>query len=239
MTSKTVHRSQPALVNAVDPLGRPIEPYVLSVAQDIAPQAVSYAQKSLADSCVAVNLLEEAAATVSEAVLAKQLAELPPVRNMRSYLYRAFLRRLFASRQAEIRLEEAFEERLRLNEGMSFDEKLEARLLLKQILCMCDRKTMWIVWERIEGRSWDEIAHDCVMTNRAARLQAESPVPCDDCPLTVREAARYLGVSPQTVYLWVERKQIPHLRVMGRNIRFLKSELETFRGTFKQEMENG
>src|SRR5579863_519117 len=29
----------------------------------------------------------------------------------------------------------------------------------------------------------------------------------------VREAAVFLGVSPQTVYLWVERKQIPHLRV--------------------------
>jgi excisionase family DNA binding protein len=57
-------------------------------------------------------------------------------------------------------------------------------------------------------------------------------------PLTVREAAKYLGVSPQTVYLWVERKQIPHLRVMGRNIRFLKSDLETFRASFKQEMEN-
>jgi len=41
------------------------------------------------------------------------------------------------------------------------------------------------------------------------------------------------------VYLWVERKQIPHLLVMGRNIRFLKSELEPFRAQFKQEMENG
>jgi excisionase family DNA binding protein len=60
----------------------------------------------------------------------------------------------------------------------------------------------------------------------------------DERPLTVREAAKYLGVSPQTVYLWVERKQIPHLRVMGRNIRFLKSDLETFRASFKQEMEN-
>jgi excisionase family DNA binding protein len=57
-------------------------------------------------------------------------------------------------------------------------------------------------------------------------------------PLTVKEAAKYLGVSPQSVYLWVERKQIPHLRVMGRNIRFLKSDLETFRASFKQEMEN-
>jgi excisionase family DNA binding protein len=49
----------------------------------------------------------------------------------------------------------------------------------------------------------------------------------EELPLRVPEAAIFLGVSPQTVYLWVERKQIPHLRVMGRNMRFLKSELES------------
>jgi excisionase family DNA binding protein len=62
--------------------------------------------------------------------------------------------------------------------------------------------------------------------------------PEDEVPMTVREAAKFLGVSQQTVYLWVERKQIPHLRVMGRNIRFLKSELVSFRASFKQEMGN-
>jgi len=56
-----------------------------------------------------------------------------------------------------------------------------------------------------------------------------------ELPMTVKEAARFLGVSAQTVYLWVERKRIPHLRVMGRNIRFLKSDLESFRATFRQE----
>ena len=61
----------------------------------------------------------------------------------------------------------------------------------------------------------------------------------NELPIRVREAATFLGVSPQTVYLWVERKQIPHLRVMGRNIRFLKSELEPFRAQFKQEIGNG
>jgi excisionase family DNA binding protein len=59
----------------------------------------------------------------------------------------------------------------------------------------------------------------------------------DERPWTVQQAAQFLGVSPQTVYLWVERKQIPHLRVMGRNIRFLRSDLETFRASFKQEIE--
>jgi excisionase family DNA binding protein len=62
---------------------------------------------------------------------------------------------------------------------------------------------------------------------------------CNELPIRVRQAAAFLGVSPQTVYLWVERKQIPHLRVMGRNIRFLKSDLETFRAQFKQEIGNG
>lgn len=188
MATKTVPRTHQALVNAIDRLGRPIEPSVLSVAQDIAPQAVSYAQKSLVDPCVAMNLLEEAAATVSEAVLAKQLGDLPPIRDLRAYLYRAFLRRMAEERQSEVRLEEAFEERIRLNEGMSFEEKLEARLLLKQILGACDRKTMWIVCERMGGRSWEEIAYDCVMTNRAARLHYSR---------ALREIRKALATDPQ------------------------------------------
>jgi excisionase family DNA binding protein len=75
---------------------------------------------------------------------------------------------------------------------------------------------------------------------RAALIETDQQISKsrEEYPLTVREAAKYLGVSAQTVYLWVERKQIPHLRVMGRNIRFLKSDLETFRASFKQEMEN-
>jgi excisionase family DNA binding protein len=76
---------------------------------------------------------------------------------------------------------------------------------------------------------------EALITNR----QRPGTSASDDLPLSVREAAQFLGVSRQTVYLWVERRQIPHLRVMGRNIRFLKSDLETFRASFKQEMENG
>jgi len=77
------------------------------------------------------------------------------------------------------------------------------------------------------------------MTREAIlQIDRHNSTPSNDRPLSVKEASRYLGVSPQTVYLWVERKQIPHLRVMGRNIRFLKTDLETFRVSFKQEMEN-
>jgi excisionase family DNA binding protein len=77
------------------------------------------------------------------------------------------------------------------------------------------------------------------MTNHLLATETQRTTATDDRPLTVKEAANFLGVSPQTVYLWVERKQIPHLRVMGRNIRFLKSDLDSFRASFKQEMEDG
>jgi excisionase family DNA binding protein len=74
--------------------------------------------------------------------------------------------------------------------------------------------------------------------NNLVEMEIRATTDGDAHPWTVPEAANFLGVSTQTVYLWVERKQIPHLRVMGRNIRFLKSDLETFRASFKQEMEN-
>ena len=45
---------------------------------------------------------------------------------------------------------------------------------------------------------------------------AQGLASAEEVPLTVREAACFLGVSPQTVYAWVERRQIPHLLVMGR-----------------------
>jgi excisionase family DNA binding protein len=51
-------------------------------------------------------------------------------------------------------------------------------------------------------------------------------------PINVKSAARFLGVSPSLVYAYVERKQIPHFRMMGRAIRFRLSELDTWRQQF-------
>jgi excisionase family DNA binding protein len=56
------------------------------------------------------------------------------------------------------------------------------------------------------------------------------------CWLSARTCSLLLESSPQTVYLWVERRQIPHLRMTGRNIRFLKSDLEFFRSTCRQDV---
>ena len=53
-----------------------------------------------------------------------------------------------------------------------------------------------------------------------------------ELPVDVKTAARFLGVSPSLVYAYVERKQIPHFRMMGRAIRFSLSELEKWRHQF-------
>jgi excisionase family DNA binding protein len=53
-----------------------------------------------------------------------------------------------------------------------------------------------------------------------------------ELPIDVKAAAKYLGVSPSLVYAYVERKQIPHFRMMGRAIRFRLSELELWRRQF-------
>jgi excisionase family DNA binding protein len=53
-----------------------------------------------------------------------------------------------------------------------------------------------------------------------------------EAPVDVKTAARFLGVSSSLVYAYVERKQIPHFRIMGRSIRFSLSELEKWRRQF-------
>ena len=50
--------------------------------------------------------------------------------------------------------------------------------------------------------------------------------------IDVKAAARFLGVSCSLIYSYVERKQIPHYRMMGRTIRFRLSELARWREKF-------
>lgn len=63
---------------------------------------------------------------------------------------------------------------------------------------------------------------------------ATNPEPNNaDRPVTVKVAARFLGVSSSLVYAYVSRKQIPHYRMMGRCIRFRLSELASWSEGFR------
>ena len=78
-------------------------------------------------------------------------------------------------------------------------------------------------FKRELGRDGDEESREGTMS-----LDAEAT----DTPITVKVAARFLGVSLSLVYAYVERRQIPHYRMMGRSIRFRWSELVEWRQQF-------
>ena len=69
------------------------------------------------------------------------------------------------------------------------------------------------------------------MASPAVVLEQDSPRSFER-PIDVNAAAQFLGVSPSLVYAYVERKQIPHFRMMGRSIRFRLSELDRWRQQF-------
>ena len=161
---------QDCLLNAVAPSGRPIEPLLFSVAQDIAPQAVSYAGKFLGDSCVVINLLEEAAASVSEAIRAKEAAHIAPIGDVRRYLFRVFLRMVAEARRSETRYEEASQRHSDLGDD-SYVDGLNSQILLDQLLGHFDSVTREMILRRIEGHSWGEIASEFDLSNHAARVR--------------------------------------------------------------------
>ncbi len=170
MSSKREATRTASLLNSVDRHGRPIDPGVLSVAQEISQQALTYAEKILGDPAVALNLFEEAAAAVSEAVETKEASGKPPIRDLRAYLFRSFMRRIIRERRRDAALKNGFkwQERNRLAHGAP---RLEMELLLDEVMAACDKVTQEIVLRRLEGFSWDEIGDRHGISAHAARIR--------------------------------------------------------------------
>jgi len=169
-STQDVLSSQRHFLNTVAPSGRSIEPRVLLLAQSIANQAVSYAEKFLGDSCVAVNLLEEAAASVSEVIRAKEAAQIAPIRDVRRYLFRVFLRKVAEARRNETRYEEVSQWHSHPRDD-GHGDGLDNQILLDQILGHFDSVTREMILRRIEGHSWGEIASEFDLSNHAARVR--------------------------------------------------------------------
>lgn len=140
------------------------------VAQGIADRAVSYAGKSLGDACVAVNLLEESAATVSEVIRAKEAAQIAPIRDVSRYLFRVFLRKVAEARRNETPFEEISQWYSHPCDD-SHGDGLDSQVLLEQILGHFDCVTREMILRRIDGHSWGEIASEFELSNHAARVR--------------------------------------------------------------------
>jgi hypothetical protein len=120
------------LLNSVDRFGRIVEPPVLSVAQEIASQAVSHGEKLLGDPALALTLFEEVAATVSKTIGEKLASGKPAIRGMRNYLFRAYLRRISIKKTASLSLDHATDEQWESHALRTHQRDIERQILLRQ-----------------------------------------------------------------------------------------------------------
>src|SRR5713226_5017724 len=150
--------SQQLVLNSVDRLGRAIDPETLAAAQAIATRAVQHAVSSIGCPALATSLLEEAAATVSRAVRRREQAGMPPIVNLQSYLFRAFIRRVNVVRQKEVLTSKVVSvEETGSSNGTGSSHQMESKILVDELLGRCDAVTRDMFYRRVEGMSWAEI----------------------------------------------------------------------------------
>lgn len=131
---------------------------VLVAAEQIGRRAIQHAEKLLIDPAVAASLLEEAAATVSRALDAKGHCTQNSVRDLPSYLFLAFIRRVNRTKKRQLLLEDAVRVRSVDSHGSIDPEaELELKILVDELLARCDPVTRDMFYRRIQGFSWKEI----------------------------------------------------------------------------------
>lgn len=144
-------------LHSVDRLGRTIDQLVLAVAHEIGPRAVAYGERLLGDGALTMNLFEESAGAVSEA-LKRKPKDASPVRDLSAYLYRTFLRKISLVRGKHVRLERSLKNRARTRALARQPLEAETSLLFDEVMATYDSVTRQIVYRRLEGFSWKEIA---------------------------------------------------------------------------------
>jgi len=157
-------------ISPIDRLGRRIDSSVLAAAEEIGRRAIGHAEKLFVDPAVAATLLEEAAATVSRAIHLKRERAQSEIRDLRSYLFRAFIRRL--NRTQKRQMMQRFEEGTQLPaDGQSphFPSGVELKILVDELLTKCDAVTRDMFYRRLQGFAWKEIGSSYGITADAAK----------------------------------------------------------------------
>lgn len=158
------------LLSSVDRLGRAIDPLVLAVAQEIGPRAVAYGDRLLGDAALAINLFEESAGAVSEA-LKRKTKDAKPVRDLPAYLYRTFLHKVSLARGKRVRLETSLRNNARTQVFERQSVQPEITLLFDEVMATYGKVTRQIVYRRLEGFSWKEIATEYGLSTHAAEAR--------------------------------------------------------------------
>jgi DNA-directed RNA polymerase specialized sigma24 family protein len=158
-----------ARISPVDRLGRSISPSVLDAAEAIALRAVEHAEQMLVDPAIAATLLEEAAVAVSRVLHTRTLSQADSVRDLPSYLFRAFIRRVNRTKRQQLVEEAGLLLRL-MEVPRSINPKvdLELKILIDELLAGCNSKARDMFYRRTQGFSWKEIGASYGISGHAA-----------------------------------------------------------------------
>ncbi len=156
-------------ISPVDRFGRRISPLVLIAAEEIGRRAIQHAEKLQVDPAIAANLLEEAASAVSRAMERKRDCTQDPVRDLRAYLFRAFIRRVNKTVMRQLLVENA----VRILFVTSHNStnplaELEMKILVDELLTRGDPVARDMFYRRIQGLSWEEIGSSYGISAHAA-----------------------------------------------------------------------
>lgn len=169
MTAGEVRHNRSFQVSPVDRFGREISPLVVDAAQQIGRRAIHHAEKLHLDPAIAANLLEEAAAAVSRALDRKRNRPQDPIRDLRGYLFRAFIRRVNKKLRRQLQVENAVRILLVTSQNSSDPlVELERKILIDELLTSGDDVTRDVFYRRVEGLSWDEIGDSYGRSSHAA-----------------------------------------------------------------------
>jgi DNA-directed RNA polymerase specialized sigma24 family protein len=161
----------------VDRLGRTISPLVLDAAEEIGRRAIQHAEKLLIDPAVAAGLLEEAAATVSRALASEKHSTQTDVRDLPSYLFRAFIRRVDKIKKRQLTEVDGVPVPTP-SSGNPTDPLagVEMKILVDELLTRCDAVTREMFYRRIQGFSWKEIGRSYGISEDAAKVRFRKAV---------------------------------------------------------------
>jgi len=155
-------------VSPIDQRGRPISPAVLAAAEEISRRAFYHAERMLIDPAIAANLLEEAAATVSQ-TLQNNKPQDSPVRDLESYLFRAFVNRLNKAKKQQLLMTDALQLQWFLSR-LSWDptRAIEMKIFMDEFLMQCDPVKRDMVCRRLADCSWRQVGHAYGISAHAA-----------------------------------------------------------------------
>src|SRR5713226_3862985 len=138
-------------LNSVDRLGRAIDAETLAAAEAIADRAIQHAVTLIGCPALATSLLEEAAAAVSRALGRRAQMGKPPILNLQSYLFRAFIRRVNVVRQKEALASQLVALETGPSNGTSSSHHPDSKILVDEFLSRCDPVTRDMFYRRVEG----------------------------------------------------------------------------------------